>query len=134
VILAIDFGLVRIGLAMGEQIASEYRTILNNDGAISEILKIIGDEQVDTVVIGRPVRSRGEKGSIDEHIDFFVQAIKLAVPHITICESNEAFTTSAALSDLKEKGLSIEASKKRVDQYAAKLLLQQYIDEQMKKA
>ncbi len=125
--LGIDYGTVRIGLALGTMQPAEYTTLANDANTLTGIAKIISDEEVTAVVIGQPQRSQGEKGTLHEEIEQFIEGLKQLNPDVTYDVVDEAFSSSQAESELQEMGLSVEQARKRVDQFAAKLLLEQYI-------
>lgn len=127
--LGIDYGRARVGLALGSIIARELTTLQNNDLLISKITEIIRDESVEEVVVGQPLRSRGEAGQVNEEIRQFCERLVLQSPNIVIHVVDEAFTSTQAEIELKEMGVRAEAIKSRIDQYAAKLILDQYNNE-----
>jgi putative Holliday junction resolvase len=127
--LGVDYGLARIGLAIGSVVAKEYKTLSNNSHVIDELVKIIRVEGVNKLVVGAPMRSRGEDGTIMASIDGFVEEVKAHVPHLKIDFIDEAYSTSAAHAELKQEGLSIKEAAGRVDQCAAKIILEQYNNE-----
>ncbi len=124
--LGIDFGVGRIGLALGSVMAHEYRTLPYNDRTVESIAHIIDQEKIDTIVVGRPIRSQGESGTIEPELEQFIDALKKSIQGVSVVFSNEAFSSSEAELQLKELGLSASDMKKRVDQRAAMLILDQY--------
>jgi len=127
--LGVDYGLKRIGLALGSIVAKEHSTIANDDKAVANTVQITRDEGVDTLVIGDPIRSQGEAGTIKGEIEKFVHDVKTDVPHLSVKYVNEAYSSSQAMSELTHAGVKHEDAEARVDQYAAKIILDQFNNE-----
>lgn len=125
-ILAIDWGEKRIGLAIGEKIASELDTITNSD-AIDEISNIVARERVEKILIGYPLRSQGEGGTHNQIIDNFIADLQSLHPAVSIEKIDEAFTSVEALRELADMGVKREEAEKRADQYSAKIILDDYL-------
>lgn len=139
--LGLDVGKKRIGLAIGSMIASEFGTLIIRepaksflDGkigtgqAIDQLKKITIDHRIEKIIIGLPLAEGGTQSVISEQIETFSKQLEESVD-IPIELTNESLTSYVAEEMLKEEGLSIAQSKHRVDQLAAKLILQQYIEE-----
>lgn len=64
-LLGIDYGTKNIGLAInnGTEIAFPFRVIANSDGAIDEIKDICDEENIETIIIGRPTKMNPKKNS-----------------------------------------------------------------------
>lgn len=140
-VLGIDLGKKRIGLAVGTVLAEEFKTLKvkspaesffdmksGTTQAIDELLEIVRHERIDAVVVGLP-QTEGEKESENAKLILvFVERLKdvLEVPVETV---DETLTSFAAQEILRDEGLSIEDAKGRIDQVAAKLILQQYLED-----
>ncbi len=77
-ILGIDYGEKRIGLAITDRqnnISMPLCMLENNDSISENILKIIKDEDVGKIVIGRPVNLRGQSGFQAEIVDNFISNV-----------------------------------------------------------
>jgi putative Holliday junction resolvase len=127
--LGIDWGSKKIGLAVGSEIPYELATISNNDQAIEKIAKFCDQEKIERVIIGLPVLESGDKGNFADKVENFGLKIKKKTG-LPIYFEPENLTTQAALELLKEEGNSQEEAEKRVDQVAARLILEQYIANQ----
>lgn len=133
-ILAIDFGLKRIGLAISDElklIAVPYRAVPNDENVLDEIVKIIDMEGVDEVVIGLPLNLDGREGEIARKVRQFGEELKKHLENITIKFFDERFTSRMAEKKFMEKEKKIplgEKDKKEIDKLAAAYLLQNYLD------
>lgn len=134
-ILAIDFGLVRIGLAYSDKklkIALPYKTILAKKDNLKETVDIVVKEieflkDVEEVIIGLPLLLTGKESPMCEHVRKFAQKLKEKIS-CTIILRDERFTTSQAEKALKETSMSRKNRVQRTDQLAAAIILQGYLD------
>ena len=130
-LLAIDYGARRVGLALSDplkMIASPYRTIINNNITIliEEIETIIAAEDVELTIIGLPLGMAGQKTEQTKKVEEFVD--KLTDRGIIIKYEDERWSSVAAKRSMKEQNIKSGHNKDLVDQTAAAIFLQQYLD------
>ena len=130
-LLAIDYGARRVGLALSDplkMIASPYRTIINNNNTIliEEIETIIAAEDVELTIIGLPLGMAGQKTEQTKKVEEFVD--KLTDRGIIIKYEDERWSSVAAKRSMKEQNIKTGHNKDLVDQTAAAIFLQQYLD------
>ena len=130
-LLAIDYGARRVGLALSDplkMIASPYRTIINNNNTIliKEIETIIAAEDVELTIIGLPLGMAGQKTEQTKKVEEFVD--KLTDRGIIIKYEDERWSSVAAKRSMKEQNIKSGHNKDLVDQTAAAIFLQQYLD------
>ncbi|MDD5071774.1 MAG: Holliday junction resolvase RuvX [Patescibacteria group bacterium] len=119
--LGVDWGEKRIGLALGDdetKIATPYKTV----GNVEEIIKIIKEERVNVVVVGKPLKMQNEKLKMqNEFLDFLaLLKKKLDIPVETVDERLSSKAADALAGNKKEKAGR--------DEIAAMLILQNYLD------
>jgi putative Holliday junction resolvase len=129
--LAIDYGARRVGLALSDplkMIASPYRTIINKNNTIliEEIERIIAAEDVELTIIGLPLGMAGQKTEQTKKVEEFVD--KLTDRGIIIKYEDERWSSVAAKRSMKEQNIKSGYNKDLVDQTAAAIFLQQYLD------
>ena len=129
--LAIDYGTSRVGLALSDplkMIASPYRTIINNNNTIliEEIEKIIAAEDIELTIVGLPLGMAGQKTEQTKKVEEFVD--KLTDRGIIIKYEDERWSSVAAKRSMKEQNIKSGHNKDLVDQTAAAIFLQQYLD------
>ncbi len=130
-LLAIDYGTRRVGLALSDplkMIASPYRTIINkgNSNLIVEIERIIASEDVEKTIIGLPLGMAGQITEQTKKVEEF--ADKLIARGIAIEYEDERWSSVAAKRSMKEQNIKSGYNKELVDQTAAAIFLQQYLD------
>ena len=132
-ILGIDVGEARIGLAISDELgmlAHPLQTIVVKEGgALQRIAEIVVKEKVQMVVIGLPRNMNGTYGPAADKVRDFGQKLKALAP-CTLKFWDERLTTVAAQKSLHEVGRNTKDSRKVIDQVAAQLILQGYLDSQ----
>jgi len=132
--MAIDFGTRRIGVALSDPLgimAQGLETISWNgqdsEYALNRLSEIVSEKQVTTIVLGKPSRTDGTVSESEEKAVAFGQALKEKVG-IEPVFRDERFTTVIASQYLRTTGVSGKDRKKVVDQVAAEIILQEYLD------
>jgi putative holliday junction resolvase len=124
--LGIDFGKAKIGLAIADgetKIAFALKTLDNNKDFLSELVKIIQENEINKLVIGIPAYVNKEE--IEYESERLGKLIKKIID-IKIEYQNEMFTTKMAQDNLIEKGA--KNIKSQDDQEAARIILQSWLD------
>jgi putative Holliday junction resolvase len=122
-VLAFDFGLKRIGVAVGEQ---GLRTAhpLPAIARFSQIERLVAEWQPAALVVGRPTSVEGKPHEMTRHAEDFARRLarrfKLPVSRV-----DERFSSVEAQSRLR----GTRARKADIDSVAAQLLLEQYFHE-----
>lgn len=131
-ILAIDHGTKRVGLAISDEtgsIATPLQFLPAEPPAklFESLKKIVADRKAEAVVVGIPRNMNGTYGPAAEKAREFVEALRIVLP-VPIQTWDERLTTVQAHRALIETGMRREKRKQRVDQTAAAILLQSYLD------
>jgi len=135
-ILALDFGGARIGAAISDQLqllAHPLETIPANEQALSRVLEIVREKKVDHVVAGLPKRMDGQIGAAASEVLLFVEKLRAILP-CPVVTWDERLTTVAAHRALREAGKKTRHTRGYVDQVAAQMILQSYLDHRAAKA
>jgi putative Holliday junction resolvase len=135
-ILALDFGRVRIGAAISDELqllAHPLETILMNEQARSRVAEIVREKRVDHVVAGLPKRMNGEIGVAATEVLKFVEELRAILP-CPVVTWDERLTTAAAHRALRDAGKKTRHTRGYVDQVAAQMILQSYLDSRAAKA
>ena len=131
-ILGIDYGERRMGLAISDpmEIIAKPLRVLDRERTpdyISEILDITAAQDIHKIVVGLPLALKGGYSSqtkvVQDFIDKLRQTGKISVVHI-----DERLSSVAAERSLQEQGIKTGHEKGRVDETAAAIILQEYLD------
>jgi putative Holliday junction resolvase len=129
-VLGIDFGRARIGLAISDELrllAHPLKTIPANKESLKRIAEIVRERKIDKVVVGIPRHMSGGVGqAANEALEF---AAKLRAEVSCPVETwDERLTTVAANRALSDAGKKTRQTRKIVDQVAAQMILQGFLD------
>ena len=135
-VLGIDFGRSRIGVAISDELrllAHPLETIPAGKNAAWRIAEIVRERKIDHVVVGLPRNMDGTFGPAASEAQEFVQELRALIPR-EITTWDERLTTVAAHRALREAGKKTRATRGYVDQVAAQMILQGYLDRQQEAA
>jgi putative Holliday junction resolvase len=131
-ILALDVGKKRIGLAVSDPLGitaqglpTLHRTRIRED--LEELDRLCREYEVALLLIGHPLHMSGDESRQAVYTREFADRLAERT-HIPLQFLDERLTTVQAERVLRESGISIEKRAKAVDQLAAVLLLQSYLD------
>ena len=130
-LLGIDHGDSRIGLAISDELGSlahPYRTLQSGARVMDEIRGIVERERISGIVIGLPKNMDGTIGPSAAKAKSFGEQLSQVIPAIKILFWDERLTTREAQRVLHAAGKNTKQSKKMIDQVAAQILLQNYLD------
>lgn len=131
--LGVDYGTVRIGLALSDPlkiIASGFTTIKNDEHCLDRIISIIAEQNVEKIIVGKPLNLKGEMGSKAEEVVEFIKRLQVRTP-VPIEQIDERFTSVMAQRSIVSMGTSKKQrrqNKGKVDEVASAILLQGYLD------
>lgn len=131
-VLGIDYGSRRVGIAVSDPLRVLARgagTMDNTTGLVGAIAEMIREEQVVLVVVGMPYAPDGGRGGKAEEVGRFVDALSHAVD-VPVETWDESFTSVNARQAFIDGGMKKKQrqQKGRVDEMAARLLLQEYLE------
>lgn len=130
-ILAIDYGAKRTGLAVTDplQIIATALTTIETRNFVSFLKDYFAKEQVEKMIIGMPLNLDDSPTHGTPLVQQAIKTLQKHFPHIPIETVDERFTSKMAKDAMLEMGLkkSERRDKKRVDQIAATIMLQEYM-------
>ena len=130
--IGIDLGERRVGIAISDPlfiIAQAYQTInhINNADTIQKIQTIIKEKNISKIIIGLPLTMKGTHSIQTNKVIGFISELKKEVL-IPVIEIDERMSSVSAKDILIKKGIKTGHNKKLVDQIAATIILQEYLD------
>ena len=132
-ILAFDFGLRRIGVAVGQDItasASPVGVVANGEsGADHERIRAIIREWHPTrLVVGMPTHADGSPGPMTAAVEAFIDELaQYELPISTIDERYSSLEAEEALRNARKQGLRGRISKHDIDVAAAVFIAERYL-------
>jgi putative Holliday junction resolvase len=131
-ILGIDYGQVRTGIAMTDDmqiIASPLQTVAT--AQLRDFLKkIVPEKKVVAIVIGEARYLDGRDSAITEEQAKFARMVSQMFPDVPVHRVNEMFTSKMATQSLIASGMkkSDRQKKENVDMVSAAIILQSFLD------
>ena len=130
-IMGIDYGIRKIGVAISDPlkiISYPYKTIdiKKTPDYISEIKKIVGEKQIESIVVGYPITLSGNISTQTKITEDFINKIE-SVLNIPIYKCDERLSSQEAKRYLKQQNIKIGHNKEKVDQMSASLILRQFL-------
>ena len=129
-ILGLDFGRARIGVAISDELqmlAHPLETIPAHEEPAARVAEIVREKQVDHVVAGIPRQMNGQIGTAATEVLEFVEKLRAILP-CPVVTWDERLTTVAAHRALRDAGKKTRDTRGYVDQVAAQMILQSYLD------
>lgn len=132
-LLAFDFGVKRIGVAVGNTIAHTTQPLITlhgeqNEQRFAAIAALIKEWQPAALVVGLPCNDDGTPHEMTRLCRRFANRLKgrFNLPTILV---DERYTSASASSELTELGVRGIKQKPMIDQVAAQHILKAYFDE-----
>ncbi|MFC6996954.1 Holliday junction resolvase RuvX [Rufibacter roseus] len=131
-ILAIDYGVKRVGIAVTDPlqlIASPLDTV-HSQNVLAFLIEYTQKEEIDVFVVGMPVHLDGNATNNTQHVVGFVRKLQKQFPHIKVVTHDERFTSRMAFQTMIDAGLKkkARADKATVDRVSATIILQSYLE------
>jgi len=137
ILIGFDFGMKRIGVAIGQTITQTARpldTILAKDGVPNwnAVTKLIKKWLPDALVVGIPLNMDGTDQPISKQARLFADALRERF-QLSVHEMDERLTTKDARERLFISGGYKALQDGQVDRVAAQLILQNWFTEKLNK-
>ncbi|HUX93301.1 MAG TPA: Holliday junction resolvase RuvX [Ignavibacteriaceae bacterium] len=132
-IMAVDYGKKRIGIALTDPLltfAYPFKTLLNDKNFWHEFTSIVEGQNVSKIILGLPLKENGEEYELTATVFKFKAEIEKKL-RIEVLVRDERYTSSIALeminANVSKK--SKRRDKSLIDQSAAAIILQDYLNE-----
>lgn len=132
-VMGVDVGTVRVGLAMSDPtgtLASPLETLRRaKDGSdLDHLAELVVEHEVTEVVVGEPRHLSGASGASAKDADAYARALADRLPSVPVHMIDERLSTVSAASALRASGLDSRRQRPVIDQAAAVVILQTYLD------
>ncbi len=132
-VLGLDVGDRRIGVAVSDAlgITAQRLALVERSASLSQDVNVIAtladQHQARAIVVGLPLTMKGEQGEQAQKVLTFVEALRARV-QCPVEMADERLTTVQGQRALLETDTSRKQRKQLIDQVAAQLILQSYLD------
>lgn len=133
-ILAIDFGMKRMGFAIGNPTINTAApidpiTYKNTNHAFEHIKQLISEYDITQILIGYPLNMDGSKSSFTEQVEHFTRRLKKTLaPGIDTHYVDERLSSFEAEEELKPLQASYKKRKKFIDSMSALMILRRFME------
>tara|TARA_Y100001936_G_scaffold71025_1_gene70142 strand:+ start:727 stop:1140 length:414 start_codon:yes stop_codon:yes gene_type:complete len=131
--LGVDLGEKRIGIAVSDsngKVATPLQVIIRSKSIKQDhkkICELVDEWEVDIVVVGMPYSLNGSKGLAAKTVEKEVKELSSAL-EVPVATQDERLTTAMAAKELAIQGLDSKKQRKVIDQVAASVILQSWLD------
>ena len=132
-ILAFDFGLRRIGVAIGQDVtgsASPLGVVANRESGVDHaaIAALIREWHPTTLVVGMPAHADGSPSEMQVPVKaFIVELRQYGLPVVTVDERYTSVEAERVLRDARASGSRGRISKEAIDSAAAVFIAERYL-------
>ena len=132
-ILAFDFGLRRIGVAVGQSVtasANPLGVVANSaDGPDFEaISRLIDEWRPSRLVVGLPMHADGEPGAMQAHVEEFVrELLRFQLEVDTVDERYTSLEAEQALKNARASGSRGRITREAIDSAAAVFIAERFL-------
>lgn len=129
-LLGIDLGKARIGVAVSDELgmlAHPLETIPAIGDPLKRIAQLVEEKNIERVIVGLPRHMNGSVGTGANEALAFAGKLRTAIS-CEVITWDERLTTTAANRALRASGRRTRETRGVVDQVAAQMILQGYLD------
>ena len=132
-VLGVDVGTIRVGVALSDPtgtLASPLETLrrAKNLSDVDRLAALVVQHEVAEVVVGEPVHLSGASGASAADAANYAQELADRIPDVPVNLIDERLSTVTAASHLREGGIDSRKQRQVIDQAAAVVILQQFLD------
>jgi putative holliday junction resolvase len=137
-LLAVDWGDVRIGLALSDEtqvLASPLETLVRRPGKrfpMPRFLELVAEYGPVGLVVGLPLTGEGEEGASAAAARELAETLGRRT-ELPVTLWDERMSTARALAAIREQGGSARGRREDVDALAAAVVLQQFLESRRSK-
>ena len=133
-ILAIDFGMKRMGFAVGNPTINTAApidpiTYKDTNHALEHIKQLVSEYDITQILIGYPLNMDGTKSNITGQVEHFTRRLKkILAPGITTHYVDERLSSFEAEEELKTLQTDYKKRKKIIDSMSALMILRRFME------
>ena len=132
-ILAIDYGMKRIGIAVTDpmQLIANRLTTISTESIWDFLEKYFQKEEVETIVVGYPKQMNNQASEAVRYINPFLKKFQLKYPEIKLEIADERFTSKMAFQTMIDGGVKKQKRKDKsmIDGISATIILQSFLEQ-----
>jgi len=131
-ILGLDVGEKRIGMAISDPFGftaqgAGFIERGSPEKTLSLLREVVGRHTIDQIVVGLPLMMSGDEGEAARSVRSFSDQVRSSLK-LPVVLWDERLTTAEAEKLMKSAGLSRKKRSMHIDEMAAQIILQSYLD------
>ncbi len=129
--LGIDFGIKKSGVSISDsnKLISFPLETIETKNLLDYIKQISIDENIEIIVIGKPLKLNNEIHDLEEEIVKFIKSLKNYLPNIQVERIDERFTSKISKQIIINSGVGKKNRRDKliIDKISASLILESYL-------
>ena len=129
--VGIDFGIKKSGVSISDsnKLISFPLETVDTKNLLDYIKQISNDENIEIVVIGKPLKLNNEIHDLEEKVVKFIKSLKNNHPNIQVERIDERFTSKISKQIIIQSGLGKKNRRDKliIDKISASLILESYL-------
>ena len=129
--LGIDFGMKKSGVSISDsnKLISFPLETIETKNLLNFIKQISINENIEIVVIGKPLKLNNEIHDFEEEIVKFIKKLKIQLPSIQVERIDERFSSNISKQIILKSGLRKKKRREKflIDKISASLILETYL-------
>ena len=132
-ILGIDFGARRIGIAVSDSgvLATPHSMMRNEGDVVAKLASLASQLGAETLVVGIPRRAHAS-ASEQKYRDFAEALRQKTCKPVELWD--ESLSTVEAMERLRDSGRNRREAQKEIDMHAAAVILQSFLDDRQRRS
>lgn len=134
-VMGLDYGDKTVGVALSDALLITAQPLVTIERerwnklrkTYQQLEAIIADNEVEKIVVGKPLNMNGTEGERVERTRAFIEELSKRTG-LEIVEVDERLTTVEADRILADTGVAASGRKEYIDKMAAAIILQSYLD------
>ena len=134
-VMGLDYGDKTVGVALSDALLITAQPLVTIERerwnklrkTFQQLETIIADNEVEKIVVGKPLNMNGTEGERVERTRAFIEELSKRTG-LEIVEVDERLTTVEADRILADTGVAASGRKEYIDKMAAAIILQSYLD------
>ncbi len=132
--MAIDYGAKAIGVAISDELRLTVRPLTtirrhrqSRNQIIAQIKTLLEEYEAAELIVGLPLKMDGTIGDAAERVNVFIVELQKAIS-LPVIAQDERLTSHEADEMLRERGFDLRQRKEKSDEYAATIILRDYLE------
>lgn len=132
--MAIDYGSKAIGIAISDELRLTARPLTtirrrrqSRNQIVAQIQALVEEYEAAELIVGLPLKMDGTVGDAAQRVNAFIVELHKAIA-VPVIAQDERLTSHEADEMMREAGFDPQQRKEKSDEYAAAIILREYLE------